>query len=573
MIWHEYIEAIRTGRRNAGQLEKLGVEHALSLARRFEFDETEAERVINIIHKFRHTKGSWKGKPFNLLPHQAFFVAYLFGLRNKKGYRLIREAMMCMAKKGGKSEIGGMIGVLMTFFDGENTAEGYVVANKTEQAKFAWDSAKGICKALANDFPDFASALKIYDTKLEHKIINLPSENFLKTLPYESNTLDGVNPHFALVDEFHEYPDTSVPDNLTSGMVLRNQPLLLYTTTRGFHPYGPLAQKEEYYTNVMKGYVDDPAILPLIYALDDDNNWTNKHFWIQFAPGVDSDLPSYDALEASMKRAQDEGGEGLAATKVKNFNIWQRAIEEFVDPDAWDSGAEPVDPSSLEGRECFAAFDLGRSDDLSCLGYLFAPRNSGEKFIFVLKTFMPEDMVRRRSIEHKVSYKQWIEQGLVIPTPGNVTDTTIITEEILTDSQRFKIRCIYADMAFAVEIINTLSTLGLPVEKFGQRFQTMNAPVLKVQSLVNSRRVQHGGNPVLSWMMQNVALKKNTGGQVMMDKSDRITGKGTDQKKGRKKIDGAVVLAMCVAGWLNSLAEEEESVYNTAARSEGFLTL
>ncbi|MBK7873927.1 MAG: terminase large subunit [Saprospiraceae bacterium] len=554
-------------------MERLGVEHILRVAKKFEFDETEAERVLNLIHLFKHTKGKWKGKTFNLLPHQAFFIAYLFGIKNRHGFRQIREAMICMSKKGGKSEIGGMIGTIFTFFDGENTVEGYVVANKTEQAKFAWDSAKGICKQLARDYPDFEADLKIYDTKMEHRIYQPSTGNFLKTLPYESNTLDGVNPHFALIDEFHEYPDTTVPDNLTSGMILREQPLLLYTTTRGFHPYGPLSQKEEYYENVLTGKVEDNTIFPMIYALDDDNNWTNKNFWIQFAPGVDDGLPSYDAIEAAQKKAIDEGGETLAATKVKTFNIWQRSKEEFVDPDAWEGGSEAIDELSLYGRECFAAFDLGRNDDLTALGYLFPPSVPGERFKFIMRTFMPLDMVSRRSTEHRVSYSQWINEGLVIPTPGNVTDTAAITDKILADSQKFKIKTIFADMAFAVEIINSLSAIGLPVEAFPQRYGTMNAPVLKVQSLVNSGQLQHGGNKVLDWMCVNVTLKKNTGGQVMMDKSDRISGKGTDQKKGRKKIDGMVVLAMCVSGWLDSINDEENSIYNTAERSDGFLTL
>lgn len=186
---------------------------------------------------------------------------------------------------------------------------------------------------------------------------------------------------------------------------------------------------------------------------------------------------------------------------------------------------------------------------------------------------MPLDMVSRRSTEHRVSYSQWINEGLVIPTPGNVTDTAAITDKILADSQKFKIKTIFADMAFAVEIINSLSAIGLPVEAFPQRYGTMNAPVLKVQSLVNSGQLQHGGNKVLDWMCVNVTLKKNTGGQVMMDKSDRISGKGVDQKKGRKKIDGMVVLAMCVSGWLDSINDEENSIYNTAERSDGFLTL
>ena len=198
--WDEYIKAVKTGQRNAGKLEKLAIDHCLKLQRVHAFDVQEAERIINIASMFKHTKGKWRGKPFNLLPHQAFFLAYLFGLKKKNGRRLIRESMMNMAKKGGKSELDGAVAVIMTFFDGEQTAECYTAANKTEQALFSWKSAKGICSFLAEDYPAFAKDYKFYDNRLDHVLIQPSSENFFKTLPYESKSLDGVNPHFAITD-------------------------------------------------------------------------------------------------------------------------------------------------------------------------------------------------------------------------------------------------------------------------------------------------------------------------------------------------------------------------------------
>ena len=359
-IWEEYIKAVETGQRNAGRLEHLAVKHVKKLATQYDFDTEEADRVLSIVSYMKYPTGKWKGHRFDLMPHQAFFIAYLFGLMNKDGNRLIREAMLNMAKKGGKSALDAVIGVLFTFFDGEQTAEGYVVANKTDQTLFCWKAAKNICLQLKDDFPEeFGIDFKYYDNRQDHTLIQPSSENFFKTLPYESNTLDGVNPHIAIVDEFHEYPDTSVPDNLQSGMVLRDQPLLLYSTTRGFHPYGPLAEKEEYYENVLTGLVEDSRVFPLIFSLDDDNNWKNKNYWIQFAPGIEYNLPPPENLEREMRIAIEEGGEKLVSCKTKNFNIWQRAKSSFANKSGWDAGAKPFEESQLHGRKALAAFDIG----------------------------------------------------------------------------------------------------------------------------------------------------------------------------------------------------------------------
>lgn len=558
--WEEYIKAVQTGQRNAGKLERMAVEHCMKLQRLYDFDTQEAERVVNLISNFRHTKGKWRGKQFSLLPHQAFFVAYLFGLKKPSGFRLINEAMINMAKKGGKSELDGAIAVVMTFFDGEQTAECYTAANKTEQALFSWKSAKGICAFLAEEYPDFAADFKYYDNRLDHVLIQPTTENFFKTLPYESKSLDGVNPHFAIIDEFHEYPDMALPDNLQSGMVLRDQSLLLYSTTRGFHPWGPLAQKEEYYENVLKGLVDDHTVLPLIYALDDDNNWKNKNFWVQFAPGIDYDLPSYDAIEQEMTKKLEEGGESLARCKVKNFNMWQRSHEEFVNMDDWAEGNDKFIEEEMHGRLCFSAFDIGRTNDLSSCVHLFPPKHDGEKFKVLARFWMPEDLVGQRSREHRVSYSQWIDKGYMLTTPGNFTDTIVIFEKILQDCEVFDVYEISADKTFAVELLNQLLARGLPAIDYPQRYATMNGPILKLQKMVGQHELQHGGNPILGWNMSNVSLKKNTGGQVMMDKSDRITGHGKEASRTKRKIDGAVALTMCIGRYLDWLKEQTEVI-------------
>lgn len=558
--WDKYIEDVQKKRRQAGELERLAVSHVVALRKRFEFDEDAAERMINLVHLFRHTKGKWRGKSFNLLPHQVFFIAFLFGLKNKEGRRLIREAMLNMAKKGGKSELVGAIAVLFTFFDGEKTAECYTAANKTEQALFSWKSAKGICTQLAEEAPNFAANFKYYDNRLDHVLIQPSSENFFKTLPYESKSLDGVNPHLAIIDEFHEYPDTSLPDNLQSGMVLREQPLLLYTTTRGFHPYGPLAQKEEYYTNVLKGLVDDYRVFPLIFSLDKYDNWQDKKTWVKACPGMPYGLPSEESLEAEQKAAIEEGGEKLVSCKTKNFNVWQRAKADFVSMSDWEKGVDPIYEKALHGRKCFTSFDIGRTDDLSAFGLLFPPGKEGGKFVYLLRVFMPEGLVEQRSREHKVSYRQWIDKGFITPTEGNFIDTFAVLQQVEEDARNFDFYSISADKTFAQELLNQLLVRGLPAKDYPQRYATMNSAIQTIQTMVGHHEIQHGGNPVLTWMCSNVAIKKDTGGRMMMDKSDRVTGKGSESKRTKRKIDGMVCLAMCIGDYLEWIKDNQPVV-------------
>jgi phage terminase large subunit-like protein len=117
-LWDKYADDVVSGRRLTGNLERLAAERYLSLRKndRYNFDVQEVEEKLHVISLLKHTKGSFKGKPFNVLPWQAFFWAYIFGFKHKDdNLRVVREVLLCMAKKGGKSEVGGATGVLMTF--------------------------------------------------------------------------------------------------------------------------------------------------------------------------------------------------------------------------------------------------------------------------------------------------------------------------------------------------------------------------------------------------------------------------------------------------------------------------
>jgi len=169
---------------------------------------------------------------------------------------------------------------------------------------------------------------------------------------------------------------------------------------------------------------------------------------------------------------------------------------------------------------------------------------------------MPEDVVTVRSRQHKVSYRQWIEQGLVTPTSGNYTSTDEMVARFEADADVFEVERLGGDMAFAKEFLNRMDAKGFSVESVRQNY-SLHPAIKKVRTLVKQGRMRHGGNKVMDWMMSNVALKRNAGGQAMIDKSDRITGKGKDHKRGRKKVDGPVVLVMCLSMYLDTLKTPE----------------
>lgn len=542
--WQKYMDSVMSGQRMAGRLERLAVERTSRLMQddRYFMDFKEAERVLGIVSLFRHTKGQYYGQPFQLFPFQAYYFAHVFGLKRKDtGLRLTRKTLLVTAKKSGKSELAGAQAVLMAFFDNEPRAECYSAANKFDQALFCWDAARVICKQLAADSESFAQQLQLYNSFNNKNIINTAEDSFFKPIASDSKTLDGVNPHLAEIDEYHEAKDSSIPDNMSSGMVLRSQPMLSYFTTRGFNVFGPLWQLEKVAVDVLEGKKEDDSFFPLVFAMDEGDDWHDKSKWPKANPGIGR-APTWDGIEAEYTKAINEGATAEVNFKTKNLNIWVRQAKTWITDKVWMRGGRPISLDSLKGRRCFGAADLSSRRDLSCKGLLFPPLPGEKDFVFLQTSYCPAENIEARSRQDGVPYQQWAADGDLVATPGNVIDYEYIEQDILKDHGNYQLERLNYDPAFATEIMTRLAEKGVPVQEFTQYYKNFNRAITELDKLTTEGRLVHGGDPVLRWCAGNVAIKRNATGLQMFDRANS-----------KEKIDPMVVLAMCLAGYLSWL--------------------
>ena len=91
---------------------------------------------------------------------------------------------------------------------------------------------------------------------------------------------------------------------------------------------------------------------------------------------------------------------------------------------------------------------------------------------------------------------------------------------------------------------------GFEVISFGQGFRDLTAPCKEWEKLVMSRRLRHGGHPVLRWMASNVAVEIDAAGNLRPSK-----------KKSTERIDGIVAGIMALGRAL--LTSEPCSAYDT----------
>ena len=58
------------------------------------------------------------------------------------------------------------------------------------------------------------------------------------------------------------------------------------------------------------------------------------------------------------------------------------------------------------------------------------------------------------------------------------------------------------------------------MNKFGQGYRSLSAPMKELERSIMSERINHGGDPVLSWQMSNVRVKRDPAGNIKPTKED-----------------------------------------------------
>lgn len=200
----------------------------------------------------------------------------------------------------------------------------------------------------------------------------------------------------------------------------------------------------------------------------------------------------------------------------------------------YDEGAEPVDLDALAGEPCWLAVDLSSNSDLTVIVACW--RDGADGYVVWPFYFCPADNLRARAERDGVPYPTWAESGFITPTPGNVVDFRAVEDTIRDLCARFDVREIAFDPFLARNTLNNLLEDGYPAVEMRQGWVSMAPAIKELERAIIGRRFRHGGNPILRWNFDNVALD--------LRKTDTPT---FHKGKSRDRIDGAVACAMAVA--------------------------
>lgn len=535
MIYAEYIDNILSGEIPACKWVKLACKrHLDDLAtgeeRGLWFDDEAAQHAIDFFGFLRHSKGEWAGRVVELEPWQQFKTAMIFGWMredvNGNIVRRFRSVYIEVPRKNGKTLWAAGIGLYLLDADGEPGAEIYAAATKKDQAKLVHSDAVRMVKAS----PTLRGRMGIHVNNIHVDSTNSKFE----PVGRDSDTMDGLNVHCAIIDELHAHPSGDTYGVLDTATGSRRQPVMLVITTAGFNQESFCYERRDYVTKVLDGKVDDDSLFGIIYTRDEGDGWENPETWRKANPNWGVSVKPDD-----IGRLANEAGEvksQLNEFLTKRLNVWTSSAIDWMDIQKWDKCNAPVDGNGLRGRTCFMGMDLSSTTDLSALVLVFPPATAGDPYQLLCRFFLPGENIRTRQRSDQVIYESWVRNGFVQTTPGNVIDHDAIKAQILEDCAMYDIREVAFDPYNATKLVVELQDEGVNVVEMRQTMFMLSAPTKELERLVGRNELAHGGHPVLRAMVSKTKVK--------IDSDDNIK---PDKKSSKSRIDGVVATVMGLA--------------------------
>jgi phage terminase large subunit-like protein len=331
------------------------------------------------------------------------------------------------------------------------------------------------------------------------------------------------------MDEVHAYPNRDLYDVLHTSQASRKQPIEFMATTAGKDRKSFGWQMHEAMLKVRDGTTPSPETLVVIYGADPKDDWRVESTWKKANPGYgESVKPDY--MRAQAKKADDLIAYQNTFRQL-HLNQWVEQASRAIDMEEWRACTGPIEWTALEayleGRACHSGIDLASTTDLAALVHVFEPESHDEPWFVLCRFFVPEESAAKRADRDRVPYPLWAQMGALQMTEGNVIDYRAIKEQLDEDREKFDIRSVGYDPWNATQIALELQDEGYQMFQFRQGMASMAGPTREMLRLVSGRLLAHGGHPVLSWNVSNLAVKTDPAGNSKPDKeksADRIDG-------------------------------------------------
>lgn len=542
----EYMSGVLDGSIPAGKWIRLAVQRHLNDLESGEergiwFDRSAAQHVIDYFGFLKHSKGEWSGEPFILLPWQQFLLWVLFGWKRRDGFRRFRTAYVEVPRKNGKSTLAAGIGLYLLTGDGEPGAEVYSAATKRDQAKITWNEAVQMVRRS----PALSRMIRHYRSG-DNLSVEATASKFMP-LGQDSDTMDGLNVHGAIIDELHAHKDRGVVSILETATGARRQPLIFEITTAGSDQDTVCWDHHFYSTQILEGIIEADTWFTFIASIDEGDDWKDPVTWAKANPSLGVSV-KLDDLQRKADKAEQLPADQNSFRRL-HLNEWTQQTTRWIDVALWDANSGGKEIPDLSGREFYAGLDLSSVSDITAWVMVF-PGENPEDLEIRCRFWCPKSRLSDPTNRYRDQYQVWANQGYLEVTPGEAVEYKFAKKRILEDAAKYKLVDVNVDRLFqGYSLSQELEDEGLKIFGMGQGFLGMAVPMREFERRLLEHRLRHHGNPVLRFMAAGVAVRKDPSDNMKVDKA-----------ASQCKVDGIVALVMAIDRAMRH-GQKKKSVY------------
>lgn len=500
-------------------------------------------KIIAFAETLRVPDGALAGAPLVLREWQKQFIREVYDPLGPDGLRQVRQALLTVARKNGKTELIGIL--CLAHLCGPvavKNGELYSVAFDREQAAQVFKYMRG----MVEQDEELSNRLNIiYSTK---KIVDSSSGSIYQALSAESRSKHGKSSSFIIFDELAQFGrDRQLYDVMMTSRGAHNSPLVWVISTQADNDSALMSELVDYGKKVNAGEIADDSFKAFIFEAPPDADIWDEKIWPLANPALGDFRSLKDMREVAEKAKRMPGQEAA----FRNLYLNQRVSAEgrFITPDVWKANGDEPDLDIFYDRPCWGGLDLSAKNDLTAL--IFVTR--AETGWAILPYFWtPGGNIRERADRDRAPYDLWAKQGYLQTTPGRTIDYAFMARKVAEIHGRLKIEGIKFDRWKIDDFQRALQAEGvdawidgkdepipggLRLINHGQGFKDMNPAVEVLEDLLLEGRLQHGNHPVLTMCAAAVKVQRDPAGNRKFDKI-----------KSTGRIDGIVALAMALNG-------------------------
>lgn len=493
------------------------------------FDAQNVFRVEKFLSHLKHSTGKFGDRPFVLMDWQRYALAQIFGWKYKdSNLRVTRCVSLCVSRKVGKTSFFAGIMLYCFIADGEKQASCLLAANSAAQAQICFDMCSNYLKSIDPDnkhFKRYRQIIKYGDSKI-------------KVCPAIADRLDGENASVFIEDECHAAPSSAVYDVLVSSQGMRSQPLAMVCSTRGFNLSSWYYSWDSDMIDILQGVKEDDSVLPLIYTLDEGDDYHDENVWIKACPSLGVTVTK-EYLRQMVRRA-DNDPQQLANVQTKLMNMWCASSNAWIPMQNVMKCFDKVSLNDYKDTYCIIGLDLASVSDLTALTVML-PMEEG--FVFKNFYFFPREQLKYS--QNAALYQSAEKNGDLIITEGNVCDYDYVKDLILKINAVCPVQTIAYDQWNSSAFIISLQKEGFSncLKPFSQSIQSFNKPVKDLNRRILLGQVKIDKNILTRFCFQNAKL------YIDANENYKIIKESAEQK-----IDG--IVSMCDA--LGSYLDEND---------------